>query len=137
MAYHPETNGQTEWVNQILEQYLWVYINYQQDNWVDLLPLTEFAYNNTFHSATMVTPFFTKGFHPKLKVSLEPVVSDAAHQVATDLKELLRIQVSVQILIPLIFYSSQFILLIFHSCMHLQSASVCCDCCDVVTVVML
>ena len=43
---------------------------------------------------------------------------------------MLRIQVSVQILIPLIFYSSQFILLIFHSCMHLQSAGVCCDCCD-------
>jgi len=43
---------------------------------------------------------------------------------------LLRIQVSVQILIPLIFYSSQFILLIFHSCMHLQSASVSCDCFD-------
>ena len=37
----------------------------------------------------MVTPFFAnKGFHPKLKVSLEPVVSDSAHQVATDLKEL-------------------------------------------------
>src|SRR5882724_7503023 len=43
---------------------------------------------------------------------------------------MLRIQVSVQILIPLIFYSAQFILLIFHSCMHLQSASVCCVCCD-------
>src|SRR5882724_670992 len=46
---------------------------------------------------------------------------------------LLRIQVSVQILIPLIFYSAQFILLILHSCMHLQSASVCCVCCDSVT----
>src|SRR5882724_10640277 len=43
---------------------------------------------------------------------------------------LLRIQVSVQILIPLIFYSTQFILLIFHSCEHLQSAGVCCDSCD-------
>src|SRR5882724_5993023 len=43
---------------------------------------------------------------------------------------LLRIQVSVQILIPLIFYSSQFILLILHSCEHLQSAGVCCDCCE-------
>ena len=45
-----------------------------------------------------VTPFFAnKGFHPKLEVSLEPVVSDTAHQVATDLKELhryLRDQVS-------------------------------------------
>ena len=88
-AYHPETNGKMEHVNKILEQYLWVYINYQQDDWVNLLPLAEFAYNNTSHSETMVTPFFeNKGFHPKLKVSLEPVVSDTAHQVATDLKEL-------------------------------------------------
>src|SRR5882724_10415231 len=97
-AYHPETNGQTKQVNQILEQYLWVYINYQQDGWVNLLPLAEFTYNNTSHSATMVTPFFAnKCFHPKLEVSLEPVVSDTAHQVATDLKELhlyLRDQVS-------------------------------------------
>ena len=63
-AYHPETNGQTEWVN-------------------------KFAYNNTSHSATMVTPFFAnKGFHPKLEVSLEPVVLDVAPQVATDLKKL-------------------------------------------------
>src|SRR5882724_4260699 len=37
----------------------------------------------------MVTPFFAnKGFHTKLEVSLKPVVSEAAHQVATDLKEL-------------------------------------------------
>jgi len=46
----------------------------------------------------MVTPFFAnKGFHPKLEVSIEPVVSEAAHQVATDLKELhlyLRNQIS-------------------------------------------
>src|SRR5882724_1379430 len=88
-AYHPETDGRTEQVNQILEQYLWVYINYQQDDWVNLLPLAEFAYNNMLHSATMVTPFFAnKGFHPKLEVSIEPVVSEAAHQVVTDLKEL-------------------------------------------------
>src|SRR5467141_680408 len=88
-AYHPETDGQTERVNQILEQYLQIYINYQQDDWVDFLPLAEFAYNTTSHSATMVTPFFAnKGFHPKLEVSLESVVSDAAHSVASDLKEL-------------------------------------------------
>ena len=38
-AYHPKTDGQTEWVNQILEQYLQVFINYQQDDWKNLLPL--------------------------------------------------------------------------------------------------
>src|SRR5882724_10575695 len=97
-AYHPETDSQTKRVNQILEQYLRAYINYQQDDWVNLLPLAEFAYNNMLHSATMVTPFFAnKGFHPKLEVSLKPVVSDTVQQVATDLKELhryLRDQVS-------------------------------------------
>src|SRR5882724_5800865 len=63
-AYHPETDGQTKCVNQILEQYLRVYINYQKDDWVNLLPLAEFVYNNTLHSVTMVTPFFAnKGFH--------------------------------------------------------------------------
>src|SRR5882724_10831434 len=88
-AYHPETDGQTECVNQILEQYLRVYVNYQQDDWVNLLPLAEFAYNNTSHLAMMVTLFFAnKGFHPKLDMSIEPVVSEAAHQVATDLREL-------------------------------------------------
>jgi len=88
-AYHPKTDGQTKQVNQILEQYLLVYVNYQQDDWVDLLLLAEFAYNNTSHLATMVTPFFAnKGFHPKLKVSLKSVVLEASHQVATDHKEL-------------------------------------------------
>src|SRR6202030_4406462 len=45
--YHPEADGQTERTNQTLEQYLQAYCNYQQDNWSDLLPLAEFAYNNT------------------------------------------------------------------------------------------
>ena len=89
MAYHPEMDGQMERVNQILEQYLRVYINYQQDDWVHLLPLAEFAYNNTTHSATGVTPFFTnKGFHPKLEVSLNSVPSESAHEMASNLKDL-------------------------------------------------
>ena len=45
-AYHPRTNRQTEQTNQTLEQYLRHYINFKQDNWIDLLPLAQFAYNN-------------------------------------------------------------------------------------------
>lgn len=57
-GFHPQTDGQTERINAILEQYLRAYCNYQQDNWVELLTLAEFSYNNTVSSTTGVTPFF-------------------------------------------------------------------------------
>ncbi|KAG1441610.1 hypothetical protein G6F55_013205 [Rhizopus delemar] len=44
-AFHTQTDGQTERTSSILEQYLRVYLNYQQDDWVSLLPLAEFSYN--------------------------------------------------------------------------------------------
>ncbi|MBW0555970.1 hypothetical protein O181_095685 [Austropuccinia psidii MF-1] len=49
-AFHPETDGQTERVNQILEQYLWMYVSYHQDDWYTWLPLAEFAHNNAENS---------------------------------------------------------------------------------------
>ncbi|MBW0590108.1 hypothetical protein O181_129823, partial [Austropuccinia psidii MF-1] len=58
-AYHPETDGQTERVNQILEQYLRMYFSYHQDDWNTWLPLAEFSYNNSDHSSTKQSPFFT------------------------------------------------------------------------------
>ncbi|MBW0475212.1 hypothetical protein O181_014927 [Austropuccinia psidii MF-1] len=58
-AFNPETDGQTERVNQILEQYLWMYVSYHQDDWHTWLPLAEFAYNNAEHSSTKQSPFFT------------------------------------------------------------------------------
>jgi len=51
-AWHPQTNGQTERVNQELDQYLWLFVNEQQDNWYNLLPMAEFQHNNHVHSAT-------------------------------------------------------------------------------------
>jgi len=68
-GYHPEGDGQTEHMNQTLKQYLRVYCNYQQDNWSELLPLAEFAYNNAPSATTGVSPFFTnKGYHPNITV---------------------------------------------------------------------
>ena len=64
-AFHPQTDGQTERVNQSLEQYLRQYCNYEQDNWYDLLPLAEYAYNNSATTATQISPFYVNyGFHP-------------------------------------------------------------------------
>jgi transposase InsO family protein len=57
-GHRPSTNSQVECVNSTLEQYLRIYCNYEQDNWSKLLPLAEFAYNNTPHATTGVLPFF-------------------------------------------------------------------------------
>lgn len=65
-AYHPQTDGQTERVNQVVEQYLRMYCNYDQDNWVSLLTTAEFVYNNTVHSSIGVSPFFAcYGWNPR------------------------------------------------------------------------
>lgn len=70
-AFHPQTDGQTERINSILEQYLRCYINYQQSNWSDYLPIAQFAYNNSMHSSTNTSPFYAVyGYHPRLSVSL-------------------------------------------------------------------
>jgi transposase InsO family protein len=65
-SFHPQTDGQTERVNQTLETYLRTFINYDQDNWYSLLPLAEFAFNNSVSQATQRTPIYTNyGYHPR------------------------------------------------------------------------
>ena len=65
-AFHPQTDGETEWVNQEIEQFLRIFCNYQQDNWADLLPFAEFAHNVWSYSATSKSPFqIWYGFQPE------------------------------------------------------------------------
>jgi hypothetical protein len=89
-GYHPQGDGQTERVNQTLEQYLRVFCNFQQDNWSTLLPLAEFAYNNAPSETTGVSPFFAnKGYHPNLAIHPERDMASArARDFAVDLGEL-------------------------------------------------
>jgi hypothetical protein len=89
-GYHPEGDGQTERVNQTLEQYLRIFCNYQQDNWSDLLLLAEFAYNNSLNATTGVSPFFTnKGYHPNISIHPErDLASQRAGDFVIDLDEL-------------------------------------------------
>jgi Reverse transcriptase (RNA-dependent DNA polymerase)/RNase H-like domain found in reverse transcriptase/Integrase zinc binding domain/Chromo (CHRromatin Organisation MOdifier) domain len=77
-AYHPQTDGQTERVNQELEQFLRLFVNERQSDWHDLLPMAEFQYNNHRHSATQSTPFLLDtglnprmGFEPHVRSRLE------------------------------------------------------------------
>jgi hypothetical protein len=90
-AFHPQTDGQTERVNQVLEQYLRIYCNYQQDNWEELLSLAEFAYNNSVHTSTGKTPFFANyGYHPTLPTSVHAHTLNSSNPTAEDLVKSLR-----------------------------------------------
>ena len=86
-GYHPEGDGQTERTNQVLEQYLRAYTNYQQDNWAPLLALAEFVYNNAPNETTGVSPFLTnKRYHPNLVTATDaPVPSVRAQQFVAEL----------------------------------------------------
>ena len=66
----PQTDGQTERTNQIIEDMLRTCLNYAQDDWDRLLPTLEFAYNDSVSASTTFTPFFLEyGRHPRSPLS--------------------------------------------------------------------
>eukprot|EP00253_Pinus_taeda_P017455 PITA_17455 len=56
-AYHPQTDGQIERVNQVVEDMLRAYVMQQPTKWEDYLHLVEFAYNNGYHTSFLMSPF--------------------------------------------------------------------------------
>jgi len=65
MAYHPQTNGQTERINQEIGTFLQYYVNYQQDDWMNWLAAVEFQYNDKRHAVIGKTLFkLNFGRHP-------------------------------------------------------------------------
>jgi hypothetical protein len=92
-AFHPQTDGQTEILNRILENYLRAYTNLEQMNWAKLLPSAEFTYNNSRSSTTKITPFMALyGYNPELRFDVEDTATKGETPAARDrvlrLKEL-------------------------------------------------
>src|ERR1700735_1266117 len=99
-AFHPQTDSKTECVNQELEQYLRVFGNFQQDNWVNLIPFMEFAQ----HSATGKSPFevwygFQPMFLPPVNFTTTiPTVEECLRtleQIRTEVKAALKVAAEV------------------------------------------
>ena len=64
-AFHPESDRQSEIANSEMERYLCTFVNYQQDDWTDWLPLCEFAANANESVSTYTTLFFVNySFQP-------------------------------------------------------------------------
>jgi hypothetical protein len=81
-------------MNQMVEQYLRMYCNYQQDDWAELLSLAEFSYNNAYHQTINCSPFYVNyGYNPRFTVDLRAtdptvVAAPAAVSMAEKLKVL-------------------------------------------------
>ena len=89
IAYHSQTDGQTERMNQDLEQYLRMFINHRQEQWPDWLATAESAYNNKVQTSTKVLLFkanngqdLCMGFEMKKKGKFEK-----AEELATRIKK--------------------------------------------------
>ena len=60
-AYHPQTDGQTERANRVVEDMLRAFVNLHRDDWDEHLATVEFAYNSSPHTSTGFTPFELNG----------------------------------------------------------------------------
>jgi len=93
-AWHPQTDRQTECVNQELDQYLQLFVNERQDDWYDLLPMAEFQHNNHVHSATQQPLFLLDtrqlpcmGFEPRQNPSGLETVNEFTERMRTAIEE--------------------------------------------------
>ncbi|XP_078518947.1 vimentin A2-like [Lissotriton helveticus] len=90
-SYHPQTDGQTERLNQTLKQYLRCYVEDSKRSWLDLLWIAEVAYNSSPHSSTGSSPFEALyGYLPKTipltlpkEETSAPAVQDTVQLVQT------------------------------------------------------
>jgi len=87
-AYHPRTDGQTERINQEVEQYLRLFTSYRQNDWVDWLPIAEFTHNNSV-TVTGHGPFkVLYGYNPEFTISPNSVSNiPAADEQMNEMKE--------------------------------------------------
>ena len=73
-AFHPQTDGLRERLNQTIEAYLRAFVGKEQDDWVRLLPTAEFAYNNSTTMGNGMSPFYANyGFHP---AAMDPPITE-------------------------------------------------------------
>jgi len=84
-AYHPQTDGQNEALNQIIEDYLRAYTSDNQTAWARLLPLAQFAYNNSRNHITGINPIrLLYGFDCEIRVDVADNVTERRIPAAKD-----------------------------------------------------
>ena len=68
-AYHPQTDGETERLNQEVETYLRIFCGSNPETWVDHIPIAKFVHNHRPHSSTRKSPFYLMlGYEPHVEI---------------------------------------------------------------------
>ena len=88
-AWHPQTNRQTERINQELDQYLQLFVNERQDDWYNLLPMAEFQHNNHVHS-TIQQPLFLLNTRCIPRIGFEPQQNHSNLETVNEFMERMR-----------------------------------------------
>ena len=91
---HPQSDGQTKRVNQVLKDMLCAYVSKKQSNWEEYLSHLGFAYNSSKHSATEFSPFMLMyGFQPRspIGVGLEKGKLQSINKFLEDMQIMLQI----------------------------------------------
>ena len=101
IVYHPQTDSQTERINQEIETFLQYYVNYRQDDWAEWITAAEFQYNDKKYVATEQIPFvLTFGRHPwkgNLKVYMEiPRLEELLTELQKSWEEAIKLMEAVQ-----------------------------------------
>ena len=86
-SYHPQTDGQTEHLNQCLEAFLHCTVHSCPKQWSKWLPLAEFQYNTSYHSALKLTPFEVLYGHPPRHFGIKNLGADIVPDLENWLKE--------------------------------------------------
>ena len=93
-SFHPQTDGNTERVNRMVEQILRAHVGPRPTEWDDHLSMVEFAINNSHHSSTKYTPFFMNyGQHPLTPLTLQVIKENkvpAAYKFTSDMRHILQ-----------------------------------------------
>ena len=95
MAFYPQTDGQIERQNSIMEAYIRAFVNFEQDNWAEFLPMAEFAYNNVKNTSMGYTPFeLNCGFYPPASYHKDVNLcsrSKSVNKLANELRKLMTV----------------------------------------------
>jgi hypothetical protein len=86
-AYHPESDGQTERVNQCMEQYLRCMAFQEPKKWSEWLPAAEFWYNTSFHTAIKMSPFEALYEYPPPLLTELPTLTNLSSEAQQTLLE--------------------------------------------------